>query len=42
MFFKMYFKESFSQLFLNDYNLDAFLEVPLTVDDDFVDIPEEL
>ena len=42
MFFKFYFKESFGQTFLNDYNLDGFLEVPLTIEDTYLPIPQDI
>jgi hypothetical protein len=39
MFFKMYFRESFGATFMKDYNLDGFLEVPLTNEEIPVTIP---
>jgi len=42
MFFKFYFRESFGQTFLNDYNLDGFLEVPLTIEDTYLPIPQDI
>jgi hypothetical protein len=43
MFFGMYHKESFAgDTFLNDYQLDGFLEVPLTYDDSLVVVPKRL
>lgn len=42
MFFKFYFRESFGQTFLNDYNLDSFLEVPLTIEDTYLPIPQDI
>lgn len=39
MFMKMYNRESFNQAFLSEYQLDGFLEVPLTIEDVHVDIP---
>lgn len=42
MFVKMNYRVAFNQSFLNDYELDAFLEVPLTVDDSLVKVPFQL
>ena len=42
MFFKFYFRESFGQTFLSDYNLDSFLEVPLTNEDTYLPIPNDI
>lgn len=42
MFFKFYFRESFTSSFLNDHDLDGFLEVPLTIEDTYLPIPNAI
>jgi len=42
MFFKMFHRQSFGDVFQSDYNLDGFLEVPLTVEDPPILIPKEI
>ena len=42
MFFKMYFRSFFGETFLSDYELDSFLEIPLTVSDNKAKVPKEL
>lgn len=39
MFFKMYFRESFNEYFLNENGLSGFLEIPLTADDTQSEVP---
>lgn len=42
MFFKMYVTSRFDKYFLQEYGIDEFMIVPLTIPDDRVDVPEEL
>ena len=42
MFFKMFNRESFGDTFPNDYSLDGFFEVPLTVEDPVIQVPKEI
>ncbi len=42
MFFKFYFREFFNKTFLNDHDLDGFLEVPLTIEDTYLPIPNAI
>ena len=39
MFFKMYFRESFNEYFLNENGLSGFLEIPLTAEDTQSEVP---
>lgn len=42
MFFKMYHREAFGELFYRDNDLHGYLEIPLTFDDSLVTVPKEL
>ena len=42
MFYKMFNREFFGDTFQSDYNLDGFLEVPLTIEDPVIQVPKEI
>ena len=42
MFFKMFFKSYFGDVFKADYQLDGFMEVPLTVEEPPIAVPKEI
>lgn len=42
MFFKMFHRQLFGDNFQSDYNLDGFMEVPLTVEEPAVVIPKDI
>jgi hypothetical protein len=42
MFIKFYHREFFGEIFKNDYRLDGFLEVPLTVEEPSISVPNSI
>ena len=42
MFFKMFYKNFFGDVFKADYQLDGFLEVPLTVEEPAIPVPKDI